>query len=361
MIFNRNNKKEQPIRDSNEFDKQILRINTLEVQIKKLLEFEKQLRVSMHGTAKGEKAESFGKEQKHPTANKPRPEMPSRNGDERQIVNELSLRMEKLEKKVQGLSSAQSSISTYPLSSERRGIEETQLLRLVEQMVSEKLAAERKKIQQQDEKIRTLEKLISQVINQESIQFSRSIERKIHQPDQDRGTSINRSHEERDSLINMRILALEQNFILVNEVQASLLKRMDELAEKQPGPVKDWEETEGPAIQANPSNYKTLYIDKLYLEKYEQNNNFAQIGIRELSGALNIGATYGKDVIPKKITEQVKADMEGLKAVKEEMEKQQMSTDESDKPQTNESSSDDVTSIPLEEEESFTDIDIEDD
>ncbi len=85
--------------------------------------------------------------------------------------------------------------------------------------------------------------------------------------------------------------------------------------------------------------FKALYVDKLYLDKYEQNNNFAQIGIKELSGALNIGATYGKEAIPKKITEQVKEDMEKMKEMKEEMENSQPHTDKPDDIQHDGSSS----------------------
>lgn len=39
-------------------------------------------------------------------------------------------------------------------------------------------------------------------------------------------------------------------------------------------------------------------IEKIILDKYELNNNFGQLGIKELKGKLNIGATYGSDFIP---------------------------------------------------------------
>ena len=59
------------------------------------------------------------------------------------------------------------------------------------------------------------------------------------------------------------------------------------------------ESTEHPIV------IKEIHIDKFYLDKYEQNNNIAQLGIKELSGALNIGATFGKDTIPKEMNEQL--------------------------------------------------------
>ena len=119
---------------------------------------------------------------------------------------------------------------------------------------------------------------------------------------------------------------LENNYLLVNEVQAGLLKRVDNLIEKCNELTKKIEETEDSTMQQDPI-CNTLYIDKLYLDKYEQNNNFAQLGINNLSGALNIGATYGRDAVPKEITEQVKEDIAKMKTVKEEMEKNQTSTE----------------------------------
>lgn len=36
-----------------------------------------------------------------------------------------------------------------------------------------------------------------------------------------------------------------------------------------------------------------LSIDRLIVEKFELNNNFGQLGVKELKGTMNIGATYG--------------------------------------------------------------------
>ena len=41
-----------------------------------------------------------------------------------------------------------------------------------------------------------------------------------------------------------------------------------------------------------------INIEKIILDKYELNNNFAQLGIKELKGKLNIGATYGGEFTP---------------------------------------------------------------
>ncbi|WP_312472695.1 hypothetical protein [Neobacillus sp.] len=42
-----------------------------------------------------------------------------------------------------------------------------------------------------------------------------------------------------------------------------------------------------------------INIEKIIFDKYELNNNFGQLGIKELKGKLNIGATYGSEFTPK--------------------------------------------------------------
>lgn len=42
-----------------------------------------------------------------------------------------------------------------------------------------------------------------------------------------------------------------------------------------------------------------INIEKIILDKYELNNHFGQLGIKELKGRLNIGATYGSEFSPK--------------------------------------------------------------
>lgn len=41
-----------------------------------------------------------------------------------------------------------------------------------------------------------------------------------------------------------------------------------------------------------------INIEKIIVDKYELNNNFGQLGIKELTGKLNIGATYGSEYSP---------------------------------------------------------------
>ena len=234
----------------------------------------------------------------------------------------------------------------------------------IEQLILEKHAVHFQREQQLVEKIQALENQIS-ILN-DSIKVpsvdQSEIEDHRQAPSED---SLGHTSEKRDeqevfcTQIEMRVQQLESNLLLVNGVQAGLLKRMEELIEKNYVLIKKMDETEVSMKKEEPI-FKTLYIDKLYLEKYEQNNNFAQLGIKSLSGALNIGATYGKEAIPKEITEQVKEDMEKMKEMKAEMENSQPSTDQSDDIHHDESSSE-VAFDPSEENIPYTDIVIEDD
>jgi hypothetical protein len=62
------------------------------------------------------------------------------------------------------------------------------------------------------------------------------------------------------------------------------------------------------AVKTNdpPIIIEKINIEKIILDKYELNNNFGQLGIKELKGKLNIGATYGSDFTPKMDAEESK-------------------------------------------------------
>ena len=301
-IFGGNNK-ENSINSTNDYDKQILRINALEVQMKKFLEFEKQLRLSMVGTDKLVKDRRSWTEQKKVEANKPEHGFHSKSIVENkkelnlqeQKINELSQRIDRLENMVQEI-----------------------------------------------------------ILTQKASHSERAMGADSYRPRENRSDGQDRS----DTLIRVR--ELEKNYETVNEVQAGIIIQIEELVEKHNHLLEKWEKKESDEIQQNQNPIiKTLYIDKFYLDKYEQHNNIGQIGIHSLSGALNIGATYGKDVIPSKVTEQVKEEIEKIKGDMEEMEKPPTGTDEADKHEEDESSRD-STPIIGEEGEDFTEIGIED-
>ncbi|WHY66730.1 hypothetical protein [Neobacillus sp. SuZ13] len=272
------------------------------------MEFEKQLRLSMVGTDKLEKERRSWTEQKKVEANKSEQEFRSKSNVKNkqefnlqvQKINELSQRIDRLENMVQEI------ISSQKASQSKRAMG----------------------------------------ANSERPRENRS-------DGQDQNDSLS-------SLINIRVRELEKNYETVNEVQAGIIIQIGELVEKHNLMLEKWEKKESEEIQQNQNPIiKTLYIDKFYLDKYEQHNNIGQIGIHALSGALNIGATYGKDVIPSRITEEVQEEIEKIKSDMEGMEKPPTGTDETDKPEEDESSSD-STPIPDEGEEDFTEIWIED-
>lgn len=64
-----------------------------------------------------------------------------------------------------------------------------------------------------------------------------------------------------------------------------------------------------PAQKEPPIIIEKINIEKIVLDKYELNNNFGQVGIKELKGKLNIGATYGSEFIPKPVEEREKKPM----------------------------------------------------
>ena len=347
-------------KNGDEWEKQILRINALEVQMKSLLEFEKKIRTSMYRNSSGEKKE----QERIKTQSK---DFQVNNLENTQKFHGLNKGLEELGQRLYQLEkSIEEKTLLHPnsLPREEEKIVDERLIHLIEQLVLEKYSVHFQREKQLVKKIQTLENKIS--ILEDSIKVpsvdQSEIEDHRQAPSED---SLGHTSEKRDeqevfcTQIEMRVQQLESNLLLVNEVQAGLLKRMEELIEKNYVLIKKMDETEVSMKKEEPI-FKTLYIDKLYLEKYEQNNNFAQLGIKSLSGALNIGATYGKEAIPKEITGQVKEDMEKMKEMKAEMENSQPSTDQSDDIHHDESSSE-VAFNPSEENIPYTDIVIEDD
>nr|WP_280168489.1 hypothetical protein [Priestia megaterium] len=111
--------------------------------------------------------------------------------------------------------------------------------------------------------------------------------------------------------LDNRVSALERSMSLLTEVQVDMLKRTSSLQEE----VKLIHQ-KGTLLENAPP---PIHIDKFFLDKYEQNNNIGQVGIKELGGTLNIGATYGSGAIPKDFTDQIQKDMEELKNAKSDI------------------------------------------
>ncbi|WP_045522211.1 hypothetical protein [Neobacillus niacini] len=65
-----------------------------------------------------------------------------------------------------------------------------------------------------------------------------------------------------------------------------------------------------------PVIYQEFKVEKLYIDKYEQVNNLGNLGIRELSGHLNIGTTFGNGAIPKELFTELIEELDKLKEKK---------------------------------------------
>ncbi|WP_053368512.1 hypothetical protein [Bacillus sp. FJAT-27245] len=61
-----------------------------------------------------------------------------------------------------------------------------------------------------------------------------------------------------------------------------------------------------------PVIFQEIKVDKLFIEKFDQANNLGTIGIKELSGHLNIGTTYEKAAL-KEAGAETKGEFEELK------------------------------------------------
>jgi hypothetical protein len=77
------------------------------------------------------------------------------------------------------------------------------------------------------------------------------------------------------------------------EMNIEELKKSLETFEKQTSSDMVIKSTDPPII------IEKINIEKIIFDKYELNNNFGQLGIKELKGKLNIGATYGSEFTPK--------------------------------------------------------------
>lgn len=94
---------------------------------------------------------------------------------------------------------------------------------------------------------------------------------------------FSKSDEEKD--LKKKLTSLEKN---IEELQKSLVTFQEDKINNAQAP-----------IQQPPIIIEKINIEKIILDKYELNNNLGQLGIKELKGKLNIGATYGSEFTPK--------------------------------------------------------------
>ena len=83
-----------------------------------------------------------------------------------------------------------------------------------------------------------------------------------------------------------------KNKLISLEMNIEELKKSLQTSQQQGLPESELKTKDPPII------IEKINIEKIILDKYELNNNFAQLGIKELKGKLNIGATYGGEFTP---------------------------------------------------------------
>ncbi len=71
-----------------------------------------------------------------------------------------------------------------------------------------------------------------------------------------------------------------------------------------------------------------LEIERVYVDKYETNNNIGAIGIKELGGRLNIGANYGQDPITQQVKQAIERHQEATERDRREINIKQRTSQE---------------------------------
>ncbi|RFB12632.1 hypothetical protein DZB84_17870 [Bacillus sp. HNG] len=104
-----------------------------------------------------------------------------------------------------------------------------------------------------------------------------------------------------------------------------------------------------------PIVYQDIKVERMLIDKYELNNNIAHLGVRDLSGSLNVGATYGTGIIPSELAEDFLSTMNDFKKGKNDEQKSDEPTEQAN---TNEEEN---GGIKVEMNEEGTEIFIEED
>ncbi|WP_442597945.1 hypothetical protein [Neobacillus sp. D3-1R] len=109
---------------------------------------------------------------------------------------------------------------------------------------------------------------------------------------------------------------LEQEYSLLASQMEEYLNELVSLKNDIQQMKMDQEET----TTKQPIIFNEYKIEHVTIDNYEVNNNIAQLGIKDLGGQLNIGATYGK--VPPEIMKEMSEKAEALKDTKEELSQQ---------------------------------------
>ncbi|MGG3892244.1 hypothetical protein [Metabacillus fastidiosus] len=149
--------------------------------------------------------------------------------------------------------------------------------------------------------------------NQENIENNREMEQRVYAKIEKMIKIETGQIQKKFAHMEQKFMKLEREFLLLQNQYKEKEKEMESLKKE----VKEHK------IFPNnqPVILQEVHIDKLVMDKYEQNNNLGQLGINNLNGKLNIGASYDKGVIPYELAEEWKENMEKLNKEKEKEEK----------------------------------------
>lgn len=81
--------------------------------------------------------------------------------------------------------------------------------------------------------------------------------------------------------------------------------------------LKELQEQKKDDLLQPPIVIERLNVERLMVDKVELNNNFGQLGIKELKGRLNIGATYGEGALYEQLKKENNENKEDKSAAEE--------------------------------------------
>ncbi|WP_051348719.1 hypothetical protein [Peribacillus kribbensis] len=262
-----------------------------------------------------------------------------------QNLEKLSLRMNTLEVHMQRLLKLEERLSLSSISIKQKKDSPKNIPGAadVESLVEKRLKAYHQQVQDLHFRMRKLEAVQKEEKDQspEPRSFQREESESVLDP-----------IVEKMGIFEILLNEMEKRYSLLYEAHLQLAERVGLLEKKGAPPPEDKQVV-----------IKEINIDKFFLDKYELNNVIAQMGIKELSGALNIGATYGKGALPQEFTPAIQKDFEELMQEKEELKKQYTKSAEEDQDGDSGSESSESVSGEKEDDDTFpviyTKIDIE--
>ncbi|MGE8202965.1 hypothetical protein ACQKP0_00145 [Heyndrickxia sp. NPDC080065] len=187
---------------------------------------------------------------------------------------------------------------------------ENKILSKIAKNISLELAPIKQKIEHLEKRITSIERGYSYIkeVTKNNLENINNIERKL-----------------------IRIDDIEKELLKINDIENELLKINDieiKLVEVDDIEKRITENISQAKNESPPIVIQEVNVDKIMLDKYEQNNNFGQLGIKDISGQLNIGATYGRGAIPLEFVDDLKEDLNAFKNSQSTVEKESSESNE---------------------------------